>query len=182
MRRAGPVATCIVVAAALGLGVAPGSATTTRASKPPNPCKVLLPDDLKTVFNQPWRKGVEQVGGACEWSRPPELKIPNIVVALIVEQKASTKQAKRAFARGRIAAEDIAQLVEPIRGLGNEAYLTTILGADVLSFRVGRDLAEIRVHRIDKLGETYRDQVLAIGDVVEARLLPPSPTSRQPGG
>jgi len=165
----------LVAALTTALGIVPvaAAASPRGAAKPPNPCKVLNPDDLKLVFAQPWRKGAEQVGGACRFERPTDTKWPNIVVAVLVERKASPRKAREAFARGRRASEDITQVLEPIRGLGDEAYVTGILGSEVLSFRHGRDLAEIRVGRVDKPEETYRDQLLALGDIVEARLEEP---------
>ena len=162
--------TVLVAALLVVLGVAPAAASAPKAPKAPKPCAVLTPDDLKLVFSQPWRKGIEELGGSCTFSRPTDSKYPNIVVAVIVEQKASVRKAKHAFARGKRATEDIAEQIDNVRKVGDEAYLTTILGADVLSFRSGRDLAEIRVHRVDKPEVTYREQLLTVGDIVEARL------------
>jgi hypothetical protein len=167
----------LVVALALVVGVAP-TADAKKKPKPPNPCKVLLPADLETIFEQPWAKGVDQVGGACSWQRPERSQVPNIVVSLIVEQMKSAKKAKRAFARSEQATESIVDQMEPTRGLGQRGYLTTIIGADVLSFRVGRNLVEVRVDRVDRPDEAYHDQILAIGAIVEARLLPPPPTTK----
>jgi hypothetical protein len=172
------VVAAAVVALALVVTVPPISARTSRAGAPPHSCTLLTPDDLKLVFGQPWRKPAEQLGGACTFERPTDSKVPNIVVAVLVERKASPKKAKQAFARGKNATAEIAEQIEPIRRLGDEAYLSTILGADVLSLRVKRDLAEIRVHRVDKPGETYRDQVLALGGIVEVKLLSPSPARK----
>ena len=157
---------------------APASA---KVPKPPKPCKVLLPADLETIFEQPWSKGKQQLGGPCVLGRPAGAEVPNIVVSLIIEQKASTRQAKKAFARGKVATEDIVQQVEPVRALGDEGYITTIIGADVLSFRLGRDLVELRADRVDDPEATYRDQVLAAGAIVEARLLPPPKPKRRGG-
>jgi hypothetical protein len=152
------------------LASTPAAGAPAKAPKPPKSCAVLTPDDLKLVFTQPWRKGTEEVGGACTFGRPLGTKWPNIEVAVIVEQKPSLRRARQAFARGERATVEIAEQVESIRKVGDEAYLTNILGADVLTFRSGRDLAEIRVHRIDKEGQSYRDQLLTVGDIVDARL------------
>jgi hypothetical protein len=162
----------VVVAVALvtsGLGATPASA---KRKPPPNPCTVLLPADLETIFEQPWVKGKEQIGGACTLRRPNGVKVPDIVVSLIIEQKASPRKAKKAFERGLVATEDIVPQIETIKGMGNEAYFTTIIGAEVLTFRVGRRIAELRVDRIDRPEETYRDQTIAAGEIVEARLTP----------
>ncbi|HEY8217878.1 MAG TPA: hypothetical protein VIH82_12140 [Acidimicrobiia bacterium] len=166
----------VLVAVALtAVSAAPADAK--KKPKPPNPCKVLLPADLETIFEQPWRHGVPQLGGACTFQRPSGVSVPNIVVSLIVEQKRSPKKAKQAFARSEKATRSIVDQIEPTKGLGQRGYLTTIIGADVLSFWVRRYLVEVRVDRVDRPQEAYHDQILAIGSIVEARLLPPPPTT-----
>jgi hypothetical protein len=125
---------------------------------------------------------VSQLGGACIFERPAGVSVPNIVVALIIEHKKSPKKAKRVFAREEQATRSIVDQMERTQGLGQRGYLTTIIGADVLSFRVGRDLVEVRVDRVDRPEEAYHDQILAVGAIVEARLLPPptkKPSSRE---
>jgi hypothetical protein len=170
------IAAAVLSAFVLLVGAAPVAA---KKAKPPNPCRVLLPADLETIFEQPWQRGVRQVGGPCRFERPTAVPVPNIVVSLIVERKASRKKAKQAFARAEEATSAIVEQMEPVPGLGQRGHLTTILGADVLSFRVRRDVVEVRVDRVDRPEESYRDQILAIGAVVEARLLPPpAPTTR----
>jgi hypothetical protein len=171
------VAVSVLVALAL---VAGGGSGDSKKAKPPNPCRVLLPADLETIFEQPWRRGEPQVGGPCRFERPTGVSVPNIVVSLVVERKASAKKAKQAFARAEEATRSFVEQMEPVSGLGQRGHLTTIIGADVLSFRVRRDLVEVRVDRVDRPEESYRDQILAIGAVVEARLLPPpTPTTRE---
>jgi hypothetical protein len=164
------VAAAVLVTFALVAGSAPAEA---KKAKPPNPCLVLLPADLETIFEQPWQRGVRQVGGPCMFQRPAGVAVPNIVVSLIVERKASAQKAKQAFARAEEATRSFVEQMEPVPGLGQRGHLTTIIGADVLSFRVRRDLVEVRVDRVDLPEESYHDQILAIGAVVEARLLPP---------
>jgi hypothetical protein len=170
------IAVAVLSAFVLLLGAAPVAA---KKAKPPNPCRVLLPADLETIFEQPWQRGVRQVGGPCMFQRPTGVPVPNIDVSLIVERKASTEKAKQAFARAEEATSTIVEQMERVPGLGQRSHLTTIIGAEVLSFRVRRNLVEIRVDRVDRPEESYHDQILAIGAVVEARLLPPpTPTTR----
>jgi hypothetical protein len=174
-----PASALVVALAIVVAGAAPAGAKDSKP-KPPNPCKVLLPADLETIFEQPWRRGVGQLGGACAFQRPTGVSVPNIVVSLIIEQKKSPKKAKQLFARAERATRSIVDQIERTQGLGQRGYLTTIIGADVLSFRVGRDLVEVRVDRVDRPEETYHDQILAVGAIVEARLLPP-PTTKTKG-
>jgi hypothetical protein len=168
------VAAAVLSALVLLAGATPAAA---KKAKPPNPCRVLLPADLETIFEQPWQRGVREVGGPCMFQRPTSVSVPNIVVSLVVERKTSARKAKRAFARAEEATRSIVEEMEPVPGLGQRAHLTTIIGEEVLSFRVRRDVVEIRVDRVDRPQESYHDQILAIGAVVEARLLPPPPTA-----
>jgi hypothetical protein len=173
----------VVIAATMVGAVAAAPPAAAKASKkPPNPCRVLLPDDLEQIFSQPWRSGTRELGGACTFGRPVGTKYPDIAVSLIIEQKASPARAKRVFAQETAATEDIVDQTERVPALGDGAYLTTIIGAYVLSFRVGRYLVDLRTRRIDKPEVTYHDETIAAGDIVKARLLPPPKPQRKHGG
>jgi hypothetical protein len=143
-------------------------------SKKPNPCKVLLPTDLEPIFEQPFKKGAEQLGGSCAFERL-NTDDPPIVVSLIVEQKASVKAAKAAFARGEKVTRELAEGLEEIGGMGDEAYYAVLIGHDVFAIRVDRIVAEVRVDQTDDPNAVFRDQAIAAGDIVEARITPVVP-------
>jgi hypothetical protein len=146
-------------------------------SKKPNPCKVLLPTDLEPIFEQPFKKGVEQLGGSCAFGRldDADVDVPDIIVSVIVEQKASVKAAKAAFARGEKVTRELAGGVETIGAMGDEAYYAVLIGHDVFAIRVDRIVAEVRVDQTDDPDAVFRDQAIAAGDIVEARITPVVP-------
>lgn len=170
----------VLMAALLGVSVVLAAAGPVSA-KPPNPCRVLLPADLDTIFEQPWGNGKGKLGGGCEFLRAEGADVPDIVVSLVVEEKSSVKQAKKVFARQEEVTRELADGVIDIPGLGAPAYYTTLIGVDVLTMRVGKNLAEIRVDRPDDTEATFREQAVAIGAIVQARLtpLPPDTKSRE---
>jgi len=170
MRALITVAVAAVVASALALPASAG-----QKPKPKlNPCKTLLPADLEPIFEQPFRRGTEELGGACAFRhRPPDADEDDVEVALILEEESTKKRAAKAFARSRRATRELAGEFEPIRGMGDEAFFSKLIGDDVLTLRVGRRVAELRIDRLDDELASYHDQAIAVGEIVEARLLPP---------
>lgn len=169
-----------VVALAVPSTSATSSATATaRTAKPVPPCKLLFPEDLEPIFHQPWRKGVQQLGGACLWQKSTSADVPPIVVSLLLHRSPSIKKAKKAFTLAADVTQELADQIETVRDLGDSAFRSTLIGTDLVTVRVDRTIADIRVKRDDDSGKPYPDETVGVAAIVAARLTPSTKSSRK---
>jgi hypothetical protein len=139
------------------------------AAKALNPCSALTPEDLEPIFEQPFRKGLQDDGGNCLFRKPQLLKKDDIVVSVMPERFGSVKRAKKAFAEVKRVTTELAGQVEDVTS-GNQAFYALLIGTDLLTMRVGRVVVSARVENNDDDEATYHDQVIAVGQAIAVRL------------
>jgi hypothetical protein len=161
----------VLVVAAVGLTAVLGfpAAGVGVVAKALKPCSVLAPEDLQPIFEQPFRKGVQDDGGNCVFRRPQLLKKPDIVVSVMPERFASVQRAKKAFAKAKSLTTELAGQVQDVAS-GNDAFYALLIGTDLLTMRVGRVVVSTRVENRNNGQATYHDQVIAVSRAVAARL------------
>jgi len=161
----------ILVVAAVGLSAvlavpAAGVAVVAKALKP---CSVVAPEDLQPIFEQPFRKGVQDDGGNCVFRRSQLLKKDDIVVSVMPEQFGSVQRAKKAFAKAKSITAELAGQVQDVAS-GNDAFYALLIGTDLLTMRVGRVVVNTRVEDKSNDQATHHDQIIAVSQAVAARL------------
>jgi hypothetical protein len=172
----------LIVIAVMAVAVPTTSATASaKTAKPVPPCKLLFPDDLEPVFHEPFRKGAQQLGGACLWQKSTSADLPPIVVSLLLHRSPSIKKAKKAFSRAADVTQELADQVETIKDVGDSAFRSTLIGTDLVTVRVDRTIADIRVKRDDDSGKLYPDETVGVAAIVAARLTPSTKSSSKPG-
>jgi hypothetical protein len=175
----GRIAAMVAVVGASSVIV--GALAPAAAAPPKNvpACKMLFPDDLEPIFGQPWVKGTTQLGGACEWQKPSSADVPDIRVTLLVTRRSTTPQAKTAFNKSADVANELADGIQRVRDLGDEAYAATLIGSDIVTVRVGDAIADVRVMRNDESEKMYPLQAVQVAQIVAARLAPPPRTAHK---
>ena len=182
MRKAARLLIVIAVAAiAVPFTGATASAKPARPAKPVPACKLLFPDDLQPIFHEPFRKGVQQLGGACQWQKSTSADLPPIVVSLLLHRAPSVKKAKKAFSNAADVTQELADEVETLNDLGDSAFRSTLIGTDLVTVRVDRTIADIRVKRDDDSGKLYPDETVGVATIVAARLTPSTKSSSKAG-
>lgn len=135
------------------------------------PCTLLTPEELEPIFELTFAAGRLEQGDACRFAPPTEDDVPEIVVTLRAERYASTKKAKRAFARaGNITTELSAASVTTVDRVGDEAFYAFFVGTDQLTLRVGRFVVELGVDQPDDEDASFPEQIVGVGQVLATRL------------
>lgn len=132
-------------------------------------CSVLAPEDLEPIFERAFRKGITDEAGACLFRIPALARGDKIVVSVIPQRFSSEKRAKQAFAKAERVTTEIGAQVEPVQA-GRDSFYSIVVGADLLTMRVGPVVVTVRVDDPDDATATYRDQVIAVGEAVAVRL------------
>ena len=172
----------LMVIAVVALAVpTTGATASAKTAKPVPPCKLLFPEDLEPVFHQPWRKGVQQLGGACLWQKPTSADVPPIVVSLLLHRSPTIRKAEKAYTSAADVTQELADQIEPVKDLGDSAFRSTLIGTDLVTVRVDRTIADIRVKRDDDSGKLYPDETVGVAAIVAARLTPSTKPSSKPG-
>jgi hypothetical protein len=172
----------LIAIAVVALAVSTTSATASaKTTKPVPPCRLLFPEDLEPIFHQPWRKGVQQLGGACLWQKSTSAEVPPIIVSLLLHRAPSIKKAKKAFSKAADVTQELADQIEPVKDLGDSAFRSTLIGTDLVTVRVDRTIADIRVKRDDDSGKLYPDETVGVAAIVAARLTPSTKPSTKSG-
>jgi hypothetical protein len=154
----------------LALALTAPSAGATTPEKRLKPCTVVAPIELEPIFEQPFRNGIADDGGGCNFRKPEAVRKDDIVVSVIPERFDTVKQAKRAYTKKlSIATELLLAAPETVQA-GNEAFYALFIGTDLLTMRTGRIVVEVRVENNDDDAAVYHDQVIAVGQTIAARL------------
>ena len=155
------------VASALLLTGPPAVAA--KKKKPVNPCALVTLDELETIFKQTFRDGIQESGGACLLRRK-NVEEPDIVVTILAKRHGSVKRAKAAFDEESSVTTELSGEVEKLPNIGDDAFGTVLIGAQLVSLRLGRIITDIRVDQNDDPDATFREQALALGTVVVTHL------------
>jgi len=172
-----------LIAVAVVALVVPSTSVTASAktAKPVPACKLLFPEDLQPIFHEPFHKGVQQLGGACLWQKSTSADLPPIVVSLLLHRAPSTKKARTAFTKAADVTQELADQIEPLTDLGDSAFRSTLIGSELVTVRVDRTIADIRVKRDDDSGRMYPDETVGVATIVAARLTPSTKPRSKPG-
>ncbi len=163
--------TAAVVALGLILLVsAPASAGAGVHSKRLKACSVLTNADLEPIFERPFRVGLADDAGACNFRKPVLLKKDDIVVSVIPERLGSVKAAKRSFGEKLATTTELSGAAPESVRVGSEAFYTVFIGTDLLTMRLGRDVVEIRIENNDDDQLVYRDQAIAVAQAIAVHL------------
>ena len=161
--------TLIVATLALGALAAPAAAGEQK-KQALDPCTLMAIEELETVFEQPFRNGLPESGGACLFRRPSDADIPDIQVTIVARRLSTEKKAKREFDEAAAVTEELSGEIAKVPDLGDEAFSTVLIGADLLTLRLNRIVADIRVDQIDDADARFPDQLLAVSTVVVTHL------------
>ncbi len=176
-----PARLLIVIAVAAIAVPFTGATASAKPARPVPPCKLLFPDDLEPIFHEPFRKGVQQLGGACQWQKSTSADLPPIVVSLLLHRSPTIKKAKKAFSKAADVTQELADQVETLNDLGDSAFRSTLIGTDLVTVRVDRTIADIRVKRDDDSEKLYPDETVGVATIVAARLTPSTKSSSKAG-
>jgi hypothetical protein len=172
----------LIVIAVVAVAVPSTSATASaKTAQPVPPCKLLFPDDLEPIFHEPFRKGTQQLGGACLWQKSTSADLPPIVVSLLLHRSPSIRRAKKAYTSAADVTRELADQIETVKDLGDSAFRSTLIGTDLVTVRVDRTIADIRVKRDDDSGKLYPDETVGVAAIVAARLTPSTKPRSKPG-
>ena len=163
MSRHRTVVFVALVALASVLTVAPASAKTL------NGCAVLAPEELETIFEQPFAKGTVLQGDYCAFTKPAEAEVPNIIVEVLVTRAKTVAKAKQVYDRAATTSEDLAGSIANVKAVGDEAFSSFFIGTDQLTVRVGKVVGRIRIDEPDS-DDTFGEQLIAVGKAAAPRL------------
>jgi len=161
LRRAAVVVA--LIALTVPLAVAPAHA------KILNACAVVAPEELETVFEQPFTKGTVLQGDYCSFGKPAAADVPNIVVQILVTRRKTVDQAKRIFEREAATSQDLAGSINDIEALGDDAFSAFFIGTDQVTVRVGKVIGRFRIDEPDS-DNVYPEQAIAVAQAAAPRL------------
>lgn len=133
-------------------------------------CAALAPEELETIFEQPFTPGTVLTGDYCAFTKPSTAKVPDIVVQALVKKWKTVAKAKRAFDRDVRTTQELVGSVTELPGLGDEAFQSYFIGTDQVVVRVGKVVGRFRVDEPDSPEDVYPEQVVAVAQVAAPKL------------
>ena len=166
------VARRFAVFIALGLAATVGSvpAGATVDAKRLPACSVITPAELDPILTVPFRKGIADDAGACNFRKKVLAATDDIVVSVIPERFSSVKAAKRSFAEKLATTTELQSARPETVQAGNDAFYTLFIGTDLLTMRAGSDVVEIRIENNSDDEPVYHDQIIAVAQAIALRL------------
>jgi hypothetical protein len=158
--------TALTLAGALGL---PSAGATGPTKKLPA-CSVITPAELDPILTVPFRKGIADDAGACNFRKKVLATTDDIVVSVIPERFSSVKAAKRSFATKLATTTELQGARPETVQAGNDAFYTLFIGTDLLTMRAGSDVVEIRIENNSDDEPVYHDQIIAVAQAIALRL------------
>ena len=161
LRRAAVVVA--LIALTVPLAVAPAYAKILSA------CAVVAPEELETVFEQPFAKGTVLQGDYCSFGKPAAADVPNIVVQILVTRRKTVEKAKQIFEREATTSQDLAGSITDVKALGDDAFSAFFIGTDQVTVRVGKVIGRFRIDEPDS-DNVYPEQAIAVAQAAAPRL------------
>lgn len=156
------------VAAALSVAAVLGPTLPARA-KILDACAVLAPEELETIFEQPFAKGTVLQGDYCSFGKPAAADVPDIVVQILVTRRKTVEKAKRIFEREATTSQDLAGSITDVKALGDDAFSAFFIGTDQVTVRVGKVIGRFRIDEPDS-DNVYPEQAIAVAQAAAPRL------------
>jgi hypothetical protein len=162
-RTAVVVALVALVALTVPLAIVPAQA------KILNACAVLAPEELETVFEQPFAKGTVLQGDYCSFGKPSAAEVPNIVVQVLVTRSKTVQKAERIFEREVTTTQELAGTINDVKALGDDAFSAFFIGTDQVTVRVGKVIGRFRIDEPDS-DNVYPEHAIAVAQAAAPRL------------
>jgi hypothetical protein len=166
MIRAVVIVTALIAATALAAPFA-GAAGDAKKLKA---CSVVTPAELDPILTVPFRKGIADDAGSCNFRKKAAATTDDVVVSVIPERFASVKAAKRSFAKKLKTTTELSGAQPEAVQAGNDAFYTLFIGTDLLTMRAGSDVVEVRIENNDDDAAVYHDQIIAVAQAIALRL------------
>jgi hypothetical protein len=134
-----------------------------------NGCAVLAPEELETIFEQPFRKGTVLQGSYCSFNKPAAADVPDIVVQVLVTRSKTVAKAKRIFDGEAATSQELAGSITDLEALGDGAFSAFVVGTDQVTVRVGKVVGRFRIDEPDS-DDVYPEQSIAVATAAAPRL------------
>lgn len=163
------LATLLAVTLVVGAFGAPAAAG--KKKKALNPCSLITIEELEVLFEQPFRPGVQESGAACLFRRPAGSDLPDIIVTVLARRWGTVKKARQIFDEASSVTAELSGETEKVPNLGDEAFSTFLIGSDLLTVRVNKVVADIRIDQNDDVDARFPEQLVAVSQVVVTHLV-----------
>jgi hypothetical protein len=161
----------LVPALVVGAFTAAAGAGQDAKKKPINSCSLITIEELEVLFEQPFRNGVQESGGSCVFRRPSDSPdLPDIIVTVLARRLSTVAKAKQEFVEARNVSTQLSGEITRVPRLGDQAFATVLIGADLLTLRVNRVVADIRVDQNDDPDARFAEQIVGVAQAVVTHL------------